>query len=255
MKQVLIVDDDVFLTDLYSKLLTKEGVMVDAVNSGDEALKRIAASPPDLVVLDIHMPGMKGTDVLRTIRHDLGLQHLCVIVFATGYIKNLVAEVGDLDAQKIISKMKCKPRELVAEIQDSLANLPDASSVPEGSSALEVAVGHLADPGNKNCALWLDRLKSDSRDEARRVCVLHIYYLFRGQILQAMQSDALSPEGKLGRALRKLVNDLYDHPHLIQDSTVDALGQALRKLQAFSKECRKDSLESESLLKDILADL
>lgn len=252
MKKVLIVDDDVFLTGLYATLLQKEGVKVDVVNSGTDALNWLSTSTPDLIVLDIHMPGMKGTDVLRAIRNDMRLSHLYVIVFATGYLKSLVSEVGELGVQKVISKMKCRPRSLVAEIKDSLASLEEAAAVPEVKSDLEIAVEHIENPDNEDCSVWLERLHSDSRDEARRICLLHIYSMYRGPIMLAMRSDALSPEGKLGRALKKLLDDLYDHPHLIQDSTAESLGQALRKLQGLNADVKKVQLESEAMLKDVL---
>lgn len=120
MKKVVIVDDDVFLTGLYEKLLRKEGLAVEVVNSATEALSRISDFQPDLVVLDLNMPDMQGTDVLRAMREDAGLRHIRVIVFATGYINTLISEVSDLEAYKVLSKMKCKPLALVAEIKESL---------------------------------------------------------------------------------------------------------------------------------------
>ena len=263
MKKVLIVDDDIFLTNLYAKLLQSEGLEVAVVNSWDEALNWLKASLPDLVVLDLHMPDMKGADVLRAIRNDERLQHLWVIIFATGYLKSLMSEVEDLGAHKVLSKMKCKPRVLVAEIKDSLALLEQAPppSPPRPSppcpamSALERTAEDMEDPGRAQCSLWFERLRSDPRNDARRVCLLHIYKIFQKEIVYAMGLDKLTSEGKLGRALKKLMDDVYDHPHLIGDSTTESLEQALQKLQHLNAKTSKRQLKSEAMLKDVLSGL
>ena len=253
MNKVLIIDDDVFLTALYAKLLRGEGLEVDVANSGDAALALIADSRPDLIVLDLHMPGMHGTDVLRAMRADERLQHIRVIIFATGYIKSLMSEVCDLGVHKVFSKMKCKPRALVAEIKESLASIKhEAVQVPEKKSALEAGAEHLGNTGKEHLSTWIERLRTDGRAEARRVCLLHLYRITRKDMLAAISMAATTSEGKLGRALKKLLEDLYDHPQRIQDSTVESLEQALQKLMSFNEKARAAKLDSETTLQDVL---
>jgi DNA-binding NtrC family response regulator len=67
MAKVLVVDDDESLRILYSKELGDEGHEVETVSSGGEALERIGARRPDIVVLDIKMEGMDGLTVLDEI--------------------------------------------------------------------------------------------------------------------------------------------------------------------------------------------
>lgn len=254
MKKVLIIDDDIFLTELYARLLEREGMRVDVANSGAEALARISDSHPDLMVLDLHMPGMHGKEVLQAIRNDSAFNHIPVIVFSTGYEKTLMAEVGDLGVHKVFSKMKCKPRALVAEIKESLAHHKPAAAAPpaETVSVLEAGVQHMDDAGTDHLPLWIERLRTDSRNEARQVCLLHLYQIMRDDILFAMKQDASSAEGKLGQALRKLLEDLYENPGLIRETTVESLNQALHKLLALNEQSRNVRLDSETMLQDVL---
>ncbi len=68
MKKILVVDDEENIRFLYREELEEEGFEVDLARNGEEALEKVAASPPDLVTLDIKMPGMGGIEVLKRIR-------------------------------------------------------------------------------------------------------------------------------------------------------------------------------------------
>jgi DNA-binding NtrC family response regulator len=65
---VLLVDDEVDFRDLLAKRLAKRKLRVVTAGDGAEALRLLASTPVDVVVLDVRMPGMSGTDVLREIK-------------------------------------------------------------------------------------------------------------------------------------------------------------------------------------------
>lgn len=259
MKKVLIVDDDVFLTGLYEKLLRKEGLDVAVANSGSAGIEQIACYHPDLVILDLHMPDMSGSDVLKTVRNDLRLHHIRVIVFATGYIQKLADAVADLGAYKVLSKMKCKPRDLVREVLQSLEDieyLPVESSEPEQlNTTLEGGAAQLADPGIEQLPLWIERLEKDHQDETRRVCLIHLYRMIQDNIRFALNFDKLSVEYKLSVALKKLMQDLFDHPQQVTGSSVKSLEEAVDKLLHLTQKRREAELGSEAELQQVLKDL
>src|SRR5438045_6805500 len=65
---ILIVDDDPRITDLLRRVLAYEGYSVATAASGNEALNRTLERPPDLIVLDIMLPGLDGLEVAQRLR-------------------------------------------------------------------------------------------------------------------------------------------------------------------------------------------
>src|SRR6185503_15267161 len=77
-ERVLVVDDERDITALVAYHLAKAGYRVTTAASGPAALEAVAAEPPDLVVLDLMLPGRSGLDVLEELRrreetHDVGV--------------------------------------------------------------------------------------------------------------------------------------------------------------------------------------
>ena len=70
MKKILLVDDEDSIHLLYREELEEEGYEVHSALSGEEALEKLKIIHPDLVILDINMPGMNGIDALRRIKED-----------------------------------------------------------------------------------------------------------------------------------------------------------------------------------------
>ena len=68
MKKILIIDDDVYIGNMLEELLTKEGYAVFRAYSGTEALLFLSGNTPDLVLLDLMLPGLSGEDVLAKIK-------------------------------------------------------------------------------------------------------------------------------------------------------------------------------------------
>lgn len=69
-KKVLVTDDDPFNRKLEETLLQSYGYQVRSVASGRAALEQVALDPPDLILLDLMMPGMDGFDVVRHLKAD-----------------------------------------------------------------------------------------------------------------------------------------------------------------------------------------
>jgi CheY-like chemotaxis protein len=81
-KQVLVVDDNPLSRKLLNDILSAEGYSVRYAASGSEALSAIAEEPPDVILLDIMMPGMDGFEVVRRLRADKRI-HMPPIVMVT----------------------------------------------------------------------------------------------------------------------------------------------------------------------------
>src|SRR5262249_16112162 len=66
--RIVVVDDDPPVADVVGRYLVRDGHSVECVHDGYEALRRVAEEPPDLVVLDLMLPGMDGLEVCRRLR-------------------------------------------------------------------------------------------------------------------------------------------------------------------------------------------
>ncbi len=82
MKRILVVDDEIHIGELYKIELEDEGYDVTVVNSGADALKVVDGDPPDLIVLDVQMPGMDGIETLEKL---LGKDKGVPIILNTAY--------------------------------------------------------------------------------------------------------------------------------------------------------------------------
>ncbi len=82
MKKILVVDDEESIRLLYKEELEDEGYEIEVASDGPEALSKFASFKPDLVTLDLKMPGMDGLEVLEKIREkDMDIP----IVLLTAY--------------------------------------------------------------------------------------------------------------------------------------------------------------------------
>jgi DNA-binding response OmpR family regulator len=82
MKKILVVDDEENIRLLYKIELEEEGFIVECAKNGEEALEKIVVFKPDLVSLDIKMPGMDGIETLKRIRER---ERELLIVLCTAY--------------------------------------------------------------------------------------------------------------------------------------------------------------------------
>jgi class 3 adenylate cyclase len=79
---VLVVDDDALNRRLVTATLAREGLRTTSANDGAAALAAIDEDPPDVILLDIEMPGMNGIEVLERIKSDEKIRHLPVVMIS-----------------------------------------------------------------------------------------------------------------------------------------------------------------------------
>lgn len=116
--RILVVDDLPDNCFLIQALLQEEGYHIDTVNSGRAALDYIEASPPDLLLLDVMMPGMDGYEVTRRIRENSSLPFMPILLI-TAHDQPSVAQGLDMGADEFIRK-PVEVDELVARVRSLL---------------------------------------------------------------------------------------------------------------------------------------
>jgi DNA-binding response OmpR family regulator len=113
----LLVEDDGALNEVFSLMLDKLGYRVETAFNGQEALAKIAAHKPDLILLDLLMPIMDGKEFLRRFPDTASVP---VIVFSNLDTKSEVKDVMDLGARRYMLKAWVTPSELLKVIEDTL---------------------------------------------------------------------------------------------------------------------------------------
>ncbi|HEY5656792.1 MAG TPA: response regulator [Myxococcota bacterium] len=114
--RILVVDDEPDLLELVRVNLAQSGYAVETAESGREALERLRRSPPDLVVLDLMLPDVSGTEICRQVRADSRLAQLPIIML-TARADEVDRVVGlELGADDYVTK-PFSPRELALRVR------------------------------------------------------------------------------------------------------------------------------------------
>jgi DNA-binding response OmpR family regulator len=115
MASVLVVDDDPDVCDLVTYKLEQSGFDVRRANDGDGALREVAKQIPDLVLLDIMMPGISGLEVLQRWRGSAVTAGMPVIMLTAKAQENDVERGFELGADDYVVK-PFSPRELARRV-------------------------------------------------------------------------------------------------------------------------------------------
>jgi CheY-like chemotaxis protein len=113
---ILLVDDDVFLRDMYATKFTELGHTVTAAETGERALELISSVNYDVVLLDMIMPGITGIELLKMIKEKCGTKMPTCIVLSNQGGKEEIDSAYAAGAKGYIIKAELIPSEVVAEV-------------------------------------------------------------------------------------------------------------------------------------------
>lgn len=119
-KNILIVEDDKFLRELISQKLVKEGFNISEAVDGEEGVKKIKEEKPDLVLLDLILPGIDGFEVLAKTKEDPELVPIPVIILSNLGQKEDVERGLKLGAADYLIKAHFTPGEIIEKIRTIL---------------------------------------------------------------------------------------------------------------------------------------
>ena len=150
-QRILVVDDDPALSEMIEIVLGDEGYETEVCSDGAEALALFRRTAPDLVLLDLMLPGVDGIEVCRRIRAESGVP--IVMLTAKSETGDIVAglEVG---ADDYVPK-PFKPAELVARVKARLRSRPEPAP-PENITVDDIAIdvaGHQVTRDGRSIAL------------------------------------------------------------------------------------------------------
>lgn len=138
-EKILIVDDDLDTLRLVHLVLEKQGFEVVEASNGEQALEVVKTNTPDLILLDLMMPGMDGYEVAQRIRRNENQTHIPILMFsAKSQVEDKVsgyAAGGDSYLTK-----PTHPEELLAVVRNLLANSPNLKISTDSSKHRVIGV-------------------------------------------------------------------------------------------------------------------
>ena len=119
-KTILIIEDDKFLRELIVQKLVKEGCNTSEAIDGEEGIKKVKEEKPDLVLLDLILPGIDGFEVLSKMKEDPALAQIPVIILSNLGQKDDVEKGLKLGAVDYLIKAHFTPGEIIDKVKNAL---------------------------------------------------------------------------------------------------------------------------------------
>lgn len=139
---VLVVDDEADLVELIGLNLRRNGYHVLTASNGDEALDKARKLLPDLIILDVMMPGLDGTEVTRRLRASAETEHLPILML-TARTEESDEVVGlSAGADDFVTK-PFSPKVLLARVRSLMRRAGSSGSVDEAAGGAKLSTGPL----------------------------------------------------------------------------------------------------------------
>lgn len=119
-KTILIIEDDKFLRELIVRKLIKEGYETLEAVDGEEGIKKVKEKNPDLVLLDLILPGIDGFEVLARMKDDPILASIPVVILSNLGQKEEVERGLKMGAIDYLIKAHFTPEEIIEKIKTAL---------------------------------------------------------------------------------------------------------------------------------------
>lgn len=185
--RILVVEDQTDLAAILVDYLKREGFAASTIADGDQAMAELRRTPPDLLLLDLMLPGMDGLSILREVRKTSALP----VILVTAKVEEIDRLIGlELGADDYVCK-PYSPREVVARVKTVLRRsrpVADTAAVPPApTSGLDI------DPAGWQASINGRRLDLTPKEfQLLQVLAAKPGRVFsRGQLLDAIYEDNL----------------------------------------------------------------
>lgn len=115
--KILVVEDDKFLRELIAQKLTREGYDVKEAVDGEEGVTKVKEIMPDIILLDLILPGIDGFEVLEKIKEDSSTESIPVVILSNLGQRDDVERGLKLGAVDFLIKAHFTPGEIIAKIE------------------------------------------------------------------------------------------------------------------------------------------
>jgi CheY-like chemotaxis protein len=144
VKTILYVEDDPVVLTAHRMRLQRAGYHVIPAHDGLEALKKLSAMTPDLVLLDLMLPKFNGEEVLQFLRSTPGLATVPVIILSTNSVRDIAQEDLLERASRRLIKSQCDSTLLLETIQNVMGDAPVVTRGRPAFAEEEIFAGSFA---------------------------------------------------------------------------------------------------------------
>ena len=117
MGKILIIEDDPFVRRFYKKLFEEENLTIYLAVNGDEGVAKAKEIIPDIVLMDIMMPGKNGIEALKEIKADPKLANIPIMMLTNFGEQEFVKKSMESGANEFVVKADVTPKELIAKVR------------------------------------------------------------------------------------------------------------------------------------------
>lgn len=117
MSKILLVEDDKFLSRAYSDGLRDAGFIVFTAFDGEAAMKKIYSEKPDLILLDLIMPGESGIEILGGIKGDEALKNIPIVILSNSARDSDIKKGMELGAVDYLIKSDFSMEEIIKKVK------------------------------------------------------------------------------------------------------------------------------------------
>lgn len=247
MSKILIIEDDQLVANIYRNRLAVEGFTVEVASSGENGLELVKTFTPDVIIVDLILPGISGLEVMKKLRGQPEFQKLPIIVFSNTYLSSMVQEAWKAGATKCLSKANCPPKEVVEAVRSALGKTPDPVAKPtvvepraklgsnttitkKAEAAGQTELRHSVTPSFKET---ITRLRQAIQEMARSTTendranfAREIYRRVHG-LTGSAHLAGLTDFAHLSEALEAFAMELHEKPDTINASILRTLAAAI----------------------------
>jgi CheY-like chemotaxis protein len=135
---LLLADDSVTIQRVIELTFAEEDIKVVAVSDGDQAIERLDAAPPDIVLADIGMPGKNGYEVAQYVRHTPKLSHIPVVLLTGAFEPVDQARASEAGCDDVLAK-PFEPQLVIGRVKELLARGHHAAAASETAASSPIA--------------------------------------------------------------------------------------------------------------------